>query len=86
MVWEFYFLEMGVSYLTASAISSVNGVIGLQWWTYSALSNIKLDGLIGEEGVHEGNATHVLELLLGSYVIVAALLLNFVPMCLFCSF
>ncbi|KAJ8632185.1 hypothetical protein MRB53_025521 [Persea americana] len=67
---------MGVSYLSASAVSTVISVIGLQWWMYLGLSKIKLDGLIGEEGVHQGNATHVLELLLGSYVTVA-LLLNF---------
>lgn len=67
---------MGVSYLSASAVSTVISVIGLQWWMYLGLSKIKLDGLIGEEGVHQGNATYVLELLLGSYVTVA-LLLNF---------
>lgn len=69
-------LEMGVNYLYSSAVCTVISVIGLQWWTHSALSKIKSDGLIGEEGVHPGNATHVLELLLDSYVTVA-LLLNF---------
>lgn len=71
---ELYFIEMGVNYLSALAVCTGVGVIGLHWWMESALSRIKADGVIGEEGIHAENTIHVLELLLGSYATVALVL------------
>eukprot|EP00262_Sarcandra_glabra_P020017 TRINITY_DN783_c0_g1_i1.p1 TRINITY_DN783_c0_g1~~TRINITY_DN783_c0_g1_i1.p1 ORF type:complete len:589 (+),score=56.43 TRINITY_DN783_c0_g1_i1:506-2272(+) len=68
---------MGVSYLSVSAVCTVLSLGGLQWWVASSLDKIKSDGLIGEGGIHSGNAGRALELLLGSYVTIA-LLGNFV--------
>ncbi|KAL6004967.1 hypothetical protein ACLOJK_005526 [Asimina triloba] len=69
-------LEMGVNYLAASAVCTVASLLGLQWWTDSALEKIKSDGLITDGNFHSGNANGVVELLLGSQVTVA-LVANF---------
>ncbi|XP_058086719.1 E3 ubiquitin protein ligase RIN2 isoform X2 [Magnolia sinica] len=67
---------MGVNYLSASAVCTVISLLGLQWWTDSALDKIRSDGLISEDSIHSENATRVVELLLGSQVTVA-LVANF---------
>ncbi|KAF8413000.1 hypothetical protein HHK36_000972 [Tetracentron sinense] len=70
---------MGVNYLSISAVSTVLSFVGLlQWWmTEVSGDKLKSDGSIGENVIHMGNADHILELLLGSYVTIA-LLANFV--------
>ncbi|XP_068634283.1 E3 ubiquitin protein ligase RIN2-like [Aristolochia californica] len=67
---------MGVSYLAASAVCTVLSLAGLQWWTNSELAKFQSDGSLGDNGLHSGNTTRALELLLGSYVTIG-LLANF---------
>lgn len=68
---------MAVRYVAISAFSTVLSFIGLQFWTESSLDVLKSDGLITENFIHSGNASRVIELLLGSYATIG-LLTNFV--------
>ncbi|KAF5180216.1 E3 ubiquitin protein ligase rin2 [Thalictrum thalictroides] len=67
---------MGVSLLPVSAVCTVVSLVGLQWWTSSLLDTLQSDGLIGENVINSGNASHALELLLSSNVTIA-LVANF---------
>lgn len=68
-----YSFTMGVSSLSVSAICTVLSFICLQWWTHLSIEKLKSDGSIGANIINSGNAGRVLELLLGSYVIVSLL-------------
>lgn len=70
---------MGVNSLSLSAACTVLSFVGLQCWTAVSLEKLKSDGLIGETILDYGNASHVVELLLGSYttlLLVASFALN----------
>ncbi|KAA3458144.1 E3 ubiquitin protein ligase RIN2-like [Gossypium australe] len=68
---------MGVNYLVISAFSTALSFIALRLQTEFSLDKLQSDGLITENFIHTENVNHVLELLLGSYSIMA-LLANFV--------
>ncbi|KAI3800082.1 hypothetical protein L1987_35390 [Smallanthus sonchifolius] len=68
---------MGVGYLSVSAACTVLSFIGLQFWTELSYLKLKSDGLMDENLLHPGVASHVMELLLGSCTTVA-LVVNFV--------
>ncbi|KAG9452357.1 hypothetical protein H6P81_005261 [Aristolochia fimbriata] len=67
---------MAVSYLAASAVCTGLSLAGLQWWTNSELARLQSNGSLGDNGLHSGDTTRALELLLGSYVTIG-LLANF---------
>ncbi|KAF9614261.1 hypothetical protein IFM89_016553, partial [Coptis chinensis] len=69
--------DMGLYLLPISALCTVASLVGLQLWTVVSLEKFNLDGSIAENVIHSGNASHVLDLLLGSHVTIA-LLANFV--------
>ncbi|KAI3793105.1 hypothetical protein L1987_35718 [Smallanthus sonchifolius] len=68
---------MGVGYLSVSAACTVLSFIGLRYWTELSYLKLKSDGLMGENLLHPGVASHVMELLLGSCTTVA-MVVNFV--------
>ncbi|XP_071705658.1 E3 ubiquitin protein ligase RIN2-like [Rutidosis leptorrhynchoides] len=68
---------MGVGYLSISAVCTVLSFICLQYCTDISYLKLKSDGLMGENFLHPGVASRVLELLLGSYT-TFALVINFV--------
>lgn len=58
---------MGVSYLSVSVVCTVLSFVGLQCWTAISLEQLKSDGLIGDNVISSGDASHALDLLLSSY-------------------
>lgn len=74
---KFPLYPMGVGYLSISAVCTVLSFIGLQYCTDLSYLKLKSDGLMGENLLHPGVASRVLELLLGSYT-TFALVVNFV--------
>ncbi|XP_076910164.1 E3 ubiquitin protein ligase RIN2-like [Bidens hawaiensis] len=67
---------MGVSYLSISAACTVLSFIGLRYWTELSYVKLKSDGLMGENLLQPGLASHVMDLLLGSCT-TFALVVNF---------
>lgn len=67
---------MGASYLSLSAACTVLSFVGLQCWTTVSLERLRSDGLVGDT-INAGDASHALNLLLGSYATIA-LVANFV--------
>ncbi|KAM7274308.1 hypothetical protein ACFE04_028972 [Oxalis oulophora] len=62
---------MAVNYLTVSAVSTLISFVALQLWTDFTLDTLKSDALIHQDSLNLDNATHVLQLLLGSYATLA---------------
>ncbi|KAL3524161.1 hypothetical protein ACH5RR_016995 [Cinchona calisaya] len=62
---------MGVSYLSVSVVCTVVSFVGLQCWTAFSIEQLKPDGLIGDNVISSGDASHALELLLSSYTTIA---------------
>lgn len=57
---------MAVNYLYISGVSTVFSFVGLQWWVFQLIDEIKSDGLISGDEINSDNARHVLELILRS--------------------
>ncbi|KAG1362185.1 E3 ubiquitin protein ligase RIN2 [Cocos nucifera] len=78
---------MAVNYLSASAISTVISLVGLQWWTISLLDGMKSDDLVDENEVGSRSVERALALLLGSRVtiaLLASLVLNVFVLVILC--
>ncbi|KAF7836333.1 E3 ubiquitin protein ligase RIN2 [Senna tora] len=67
---------MAMRIVAISAVSTVLSFLGLQFCTEFSLDKLKSDGLFGKNFTHLDNASHVSELLLGSYTSIG-LLANF---------
>ncbi|KAK6132206.1 hypothetical protein DH2020_034064 [Rehmannia glutinosa] len=70
---------MGVNFLFISVVCTTLSVVGLQYWTEISFEKHKSDGLIVDNFINSEDASHVLELLLGSYttlLLVASFVLN----------
>ncbi|KAK6155857.1 hypothetical protein DH2020_010105 [Rehmannia glutinosa] len=70
---------MGVNFLFISVVCTTLSVVGLQYWTEISFEKHKSDGLIVDDFINSEDASHVLELLLGSYttlLLVASFALN----------
>lgn len=68
---ELYIFPMGVNFLSISVVCTVMSLIGLQYWTDMSLEKYKSDGLIVDDFINSEDASHALELLLGSYTTLA---------------
>ncbi|XP_072957109.1 E3 ubiquitin protein ligase RIN2-like isoform X1 [Typha angustifolia] len=67
---------MAVNYLYVSAVSTAVSLAGLQWWAVTFLDGVKSDGLtVGNEDGGLGRPGRSLELLLGSRVTAALLVI-----------
>ncbi|KAL0317637.1 UNVERIFIED_CONTAM: E3 ubiquitin protein ligase RIN2 [Sesamum angustifolium] len=62
---------MGVNFLSISVVCTVLSVVGLQYWTDMSLEKYKSDGLIVDDFINSEDASHAMELLLGSYTTLA---------------
>ncbi|KAL2540074.1 E3 ubiquitin protein ligase RIN2 [Abeliophyllum distichum] len=78
---------MGVNFLSISVVCTVLSFVGLQCWMGMSLEKYQIDGLIFEDFINSGNATLVLDLLLGSYItlaLVTSFALNVVILVILC--
>ncbi|KAL0324521.1 UNVERIFIED_CONTAM: E3 ubiquitin protein ligase RIN2 [Sesamum calycinum] len=62
---------MGVNFLSISVVCTVLSLVGLQYWTDMSLEKYKSDGLIVDDFINSEDASHAMELLLGSYTTLA---------------